>query len=51
MLSNSDTDLTNDLYMKEGRFKNKFLVSRTIASKAKNRTKAKEVIITNYKGS
>ena len=50
MLSNSDTDLTNDLYMKEGRFKNKFLV-KTIASKAKNRTKAKEVIITNYKGS
>lgn len=50
MLSNSDTDLTNYIYMKDGRFKNKFLVSRTIASNAKNRIKAKEVIITNYKG-
>jgi len=49
MLSNSDTKLTSDMYMKKGRFVKKFLVSRSIASKASNRKKAKEVIITNYK--
>lgn len=49
MLSNSDTKLTTDMYMKEGRFVEKFLVRRSIASKASNRKKAKEVIITNYK--
>ena len=49
MLSNSDTELTDKIYLQEGRFKENFLVSRTIASKAKNRNKAKEVVITNYK--
>ena len=37
MLSNSDTELTNDIYMKEGRFVERFLVNRSIASKASNR--------------
>ena len=41
MLSNSDTELTNDIYMKEGRFVERFLVNRSIASKASNK-KAKE---------
>lgn len=49
MLSNSDTEFTNDIYLKEGRFVERFLVNRSIASKASNRKKAKEVIITNYK--
>ena len=48
MLSNSDTVDTRDIYLKEGRFSQKFNVSRSIASKAKNRTIAKELIITNY---
>ena len=48
MLSNSDTDDTRDIYLKEGRFSKEFRVSRSIASKAKNRVKAKELIITNY---
>jgi len=64
MLSNSDTELTEKIYYKinekngqflifedehDNRFSDKFLVSRTIASKSKNRQKAKEVVITNYK--
>jgi DNA adenine methylase len=48
MLSNSDTEDTRDIYLKEGRFSKEFRVSRSIASKAKNRVKAKELIITNY---
>ena len=48
MLSNSDTKDTRDIYLKEGCFSKEFVVSRSIASKAKNRTKAKELIITNY---
>jgi len=49
MLSNSDTVLTDEIYMRKGRFSKSFLVSRTIASNAKKRAKAEEVIITNYK--
>ena len=64
MLSNSDTELTEKIYFKinekngqflifedehDNRFSDKFLVSRTIASKAEKREKAKEVVITNYK--
>tara|TARA_B100000686_G_C16581117_1_gene858177 strand:+ start:21 stop:881 length:861 start_codon:yes stop_codon:yes gene_type:complete len=48
MLSNSDTKDTRDIYLKEGRFSKKFSVSRSIASKGKNRVKAKEIIVTNY---
>jgi len=48
MLSNSDTKKTQEIYLREGRFSKKFKVSRSIASKAENRVKAKELIITNY---
>ena len=48
MLSNADTKLTKDIYMKKGRYSTEFLVGRTIASNANNRVNAKEVIITNY---
>ena len=48
MLSNSDTEDTREIYLKKGRFSKGFNVSRSIASKAKNRVKAKELIITNY---
>ena len=49
MLSNSDTQDTREIYLNEKRYFKEFNVSRTIASKAKNRLKAKELIITNYK--
>ena len=48
MLSNSDTELTKEIYMNSERICYKFEVMRTIASKSENRVKAKEVIITNY---
>ena len=48
MLSNSDTENTRKLYHRDAWRIEKFDVSRSIASKAKNRVKAKEVIITNY---
>ena len=48
MLSNSDTEDTREIYLKEGRFSKEFSVNRSIASKAENRVKAKELIITNY---
>ena len=48
MLSNSDTENTRKLYHRDAWRIEKFDVSRSIASKAKNRVKAKEVIIKNY---
>ena len=48
MLSNADTELTDKIYLQDSRYKENFLVSRTIASNANKRNKAKEVIITNY---
>ena len=49
MLSNSDTELTREIYLKDGRYSYEFDVQRSIASMAKNRKKAQELIITNYK--
>ncbi len=49
MLSNSDTAESRDIYSSEERYIKSFLVQRNIASKAKNRKKVKELIITNYK--
>jgi DNA adenine methylase len=49
MLSNSDTVESRDIYSSKERYIKSFLVQRNIASKAKNRKKVKELIITNYK--
>ena len=48
MLSNSDTEDTRKIYSQDGRYFKNFMVNRSIASKAKNRVKAKEIIVTNY---
>jgi len=53
MLSNSDTDLTQKIYLKEGRYSQHFEVGRSISGKIdasgkKFKAKAKELIVTNY---
>jgi DNA adenine methylase len=48
MLSNSDTEDTREIYNNKTWKIAKYSVSRSIASNAKNRGKAKEVVITNF---
>ena len=47
-MSHSDTEDTRKIYSQDGRYFKNFMVKRSIASKAKNRVKAKEIIVTNY---
>ena len=44
-----EENIPRDIYSSKERYIKSFLVQRNIASKAKNRKKVKELIITNYK--